>query len=75
MKNVLDFFTGVDGEKSSKRFFLFVLMICFVTYFMANLFGKYEIKESLEDNTFFLIIYMYTGITVERFRNVMKPGL
>lgn len=67
MKTFIDFFIGTNGGKSSKRLFLFILIVCYVTYFVANLFWGKCLKESLEDNIFYLIIVMYTGITAEPF--------
>jgi hypothetical protein len=72
MKTIIDFFTGVDGEKSSKRLFLFILIICFATYFIANLFFGKVLKDSLEDNLFYLIIVMFLGITAERWKPTGK---
>jgi hypothetical protein len=72
MKTFIDFFTGVDGEKSSKRLFLLILMLCFSTYFFANLFFGKVLKESLEDNLFYLIIVMFVGIAAERWKPAGK---
>lgn len=47
-----NFLNGADGDQSSKRLFTFILIILWVIYFFANLFFKYDLKQSFEDNLF-----------------------
>lgn len=59
-------FLNTNGEQSSKRLFAFILIIVYVTYAIANLFFGKEMKTSLEDNLFYLILAFYAGITGEK---------
>lgn len=68
MKAFINFFVGSDGDMSSKRLFLFILIILFCTYFFANLFFGKALKDSLEENLFYLIIVMFVGVAGEQWR-------
>lgn len=74
MKYFVDFFIGTGGGKSSKRLFLFILIILFCVYFFANLFAGKVLKDSLEENLFYLIIVMFVGVAGEpAFKKSTKP--
>lgn len=60
-----EFLSG-NGEASSKRLFLFILICLYVIYFFANLFFKFELKGTIEDTLFYLIIYMFAGVGLEK---------
>jgi hypothetical protein len=71
--NFSKFFLGSDGDMSSKRLFMFILIVCFVVYFGANLFLKLSLKQSVEDNLFWLLVITFTGVTGEQaFRSMFK---
>jgi hypothetical protein len=59
------FFLGTAGDMSSKRLFLFILIVLFCVYFFANLFFGKMLKDSLEENLFYLIIVMFVGVAGE----------
>jgi hypothetical protein len=60
------FLTGTSGDASSKRLFTFILVILFAVYFVANLFFHKELKPSIEENLFYLIIVTFAGVTFEK---------
>jgi hypothetical protein len=60
-----EFLSG-NGEASSKRLFLFILICLYVIYFFANLFFKFDLKQTIEDTLFYLIIYMFAGVGLEK---------
>jgi hypothetical protein len=60
-----EFLSG-NGEASSKRLFLFLLVLLYIIYFFANLFFKLTLKQSIEDNLFYLIIVMFVGVGLEK---------
>lgn len=60
------FLNGIGGEQSSKRLFTFILIILWVIYFFSNLFFKYELKQSFEDNLFYMVLVMYLGVLAEK---------
>lgn len=61
-----NFLNGSDGDQSSKRLFTFILIILWVIYFFANLFFKYDLKQSFEDNLFYMVLVMYLGVLAEK---------
>lgn len=63
------FLNGVDGDQSSKRVFTLILMILWIIYFFANLFWGKVLKQSFEENLFYLIVFFYAGITIEKAMN------
>lgn len=60
-----EFLSG-GGEASSKRLFLFLLVCLYIIYFFANLFFHFQLKQSIEDNLFYLIILMFVGVGLEK---------
>lgn len=60
-----EFLSG-NGEASSKRLFLFLLVCLYIIYFIANLFFHLQLKQSIEDNLFYLIIVMFLGVGLEK---------
>lgn len=63
---------GTDGGQSSKRLFTFVLMVLWVVYFFSNLYGGYVLKDTFEDQLFYMILIFYAGIALEGWRDVFK---
>jgi hypothetical protein len=61
-----DFFLGSNGDMSSKRLFMFILIVLFVTYFFANLFFGRVLKESIEENLFYLLCVTFIGVAGEQ---------
>lgn len=61
-----EFLQDSNGEQSSKRLFVFILIILFTIYFFADLFFKLELKQSIEDNLFWLIVTLFTGVAFEK---------
>jgi len=55
-----------NGEASSKRLFLFLLVCLYIIYFFANLFLHLQLKQSIEDNLFYLIVVMFVGVGLEK---------
>lgn len=66
------FLTGPNGEQSSKRLFTLVLMTLWVIYFFSNLYGGYALKDTFEDQLFYMILVFYVGIAVESWKEVFK---
>lgn len=60
-----EFLSG-NGEASSKRLFLFLLVCLYIIYFITNLFFHLQLKQSIEDNLFYLIIVMFLGVGLEK---------
>lgn len=60
-----NFLNGESGEQSSKRLFTFILVILWVIYFFSNLFWKKELKATLEEYLFYLIIITFFGVAIE----------
>jgi len=60
-----EFLSG-NGEASSKRLFLFILICLYIVYFFANLFFHLQLKQTIEDNLFYLIIVMFLGVGLEK---------
>ena len=60
------FLNGIDGEQSSKRLFTLILMVLWVVYFFANLFWGYVLRDTFEDQLFYLILVMYLGVLAEK---------
>jgi hypothetical protein len=69
---IFNFLQGPDGEQSSKRVFTFIMMVLWVVYFFANLFGGYVLKETLEEYLFYIVIITYGGVAAEGWKNVFK---
>jgi hypothetical protein len=67
-------FKDINGNFSYKRFQTFLFTFLFSMYFIANLFWKYTINDSLSYQIFFLIVYGYTGIALEQFKKTPNPG-
>lgn len=65
------FLNGTDGEQSSKRLFTFILIILWVVYFFANLFWGRTLKDSIEENMFYLILATFTGVTLDGWRSYL----
>jgi hypothetical protein len=61
-----EFFKGTTGDASSKRLFTCVFVTLFVVYFFANLFFHKELKSTIEDYLFYLVIFTFTGVTFEK---------
>ena len=68
-KSLNDYLTGPNGEQSSKRLFALILIVLFVVYFFSNLYWKFSLKQSLEDQLFELIVIFFAGITFEKLIN------
>lgn len=60
-----EFLSG-NGEASSKRLFLFLLVCLYIIYFFANLFFHLQLKQSIEDNLFYMIMGMFVGVGLEK---------
>lgn len=60
------FLSGSDGEASSKRLCLFLFVCLYVVYFFSNLYFKFELKQSIEDTLFYLILASFTGVGLEK---------
>lgn len=71
MKGVKDFFLGPDGDASSKRLFLLLLILVAVMYFIVNLYWGLTMKASLEDYLFWTIWGFFFGVAAERWKK--KP--
>lgn len=69
-----EFFIGKAGDMSSKRLFCFILIVLFCIYFFANLFFGKVLKDSLEENLFYLIIVTFAGVASERISWKGKQG-
>lgn len=67
-----NFFLGPDGDNSSKRLFLFLLILVAVLYFVVNLFWGNSMKESLEDYLFYSIWGFFFGVAAERWKPAKK---
>ena len=65
-----DFLNGINGEQSSKRLFTLILIVLFVTYFFSNLYWGFELKQTLEDNLFYLIMIFFAGVFLEGWKEV-----
>jgi len=66
------FLNGPNQEQSSKRLFTLVLMILWVIYFFSNLYGGYVLRETFEDQLFYMILVFYVGIAIESWKEVFK---
>ena len=55
-----------NGEQSSKRIFTLILMTLWVIYFFANLFYGKVLRETFEDQLFYLILVFYLGVLAEK---------
>ena len=60
-----EFLSG-NGEASSKRLFLFMLMCQYLLYINMNLFFKFTLKQTIEDSLFYLILAMFVGVGLEK---------
>jgi hypothetical protein len=60
-----EFLSG-NGEASSKRLCLFIFVWLYVIYFISNLYFKFELKQSIEDTLFYLILASFTGVGLEK---------
>lgn len=68
----MDFFIGNDGERSSKRLFLFMFVVLACVYIVANLFWSLALKDSVEDYLFMTIWGFFFGVAADRWR---KPNI
>jgi hypothetical protein len=71
MKHLVEFLSS-GTNRSSKRLFTLIIMLLWCVYFFANLFAGKELKQSFEDNLFYLILFMYAGIAAERLMSGKK---
>lgn len=60
-----DFLNNEHGEQSSKRLFTFLLVIQNLVYFNVNLFSGLSMKQSVEDNLFWLTVTLVLGVASE----------
>jgi hypothetical protein len=60
-----EFLSG-GGEASSKRLCLFIFVWLYVVYFFSNLYFKCELKQTIEDTLFYLILASFTGVGLEK---------
>lgn len=61
-----NFFNGADGEQSSKRLFTFIIILLWVVYFFSNLYFGKVLKDSIEENLFYMVLVMYLGVAAEK---------
>lgn len=61
-----NFLNGTDGDQSSKRLFTLIIILLWVVYFFANLFYGKSLKDSIEENLFYMVIVMYGGVAMEK---------
>lgn len=61
-----NFLNGTDGDQSSKRLFTFIIIIMWVVYFISNLFYGKVLKDSIEENLFYMTIVFYGGVAMEK---------
>lgn len=72
MKKLSQFFLGADGDASSKRLLLFLLVIFLLVYMCVNLFYGKELRTSLEEFLFYTIWGFFFGVAADRWRNNNK---
>lgn len=68
-----DFFSGPDGDTSSKRLFLFGLMAVVLFYVLYNLFTGKTLSPTIEEFVFYTVWGMYFGIAAERWKKTGTP--
>lgn len=69
-----EFLTGPNGEQSSKRLFTLILMFLWVVYFFSNLYWKFILRDTFEDQLFYMILVFYVGISWENWLSRRKPA-
>jgi hypothetical protein len=65
-------FSDKDGSISSKRFVMFTLVLSFVVIIFVNLFTGKALKATLEDQLFYLVIYVLISIFGENMAEIFK---
>lgn len=60
------FLNDANGDQSSKRLFTLILMALWVIYFFANLFWKYTLRDTFEDQLFYMMLVFYLGVLAEK---------
>lgn len=68
----LGFLQDENGDRSSKRLFVLILMILWIIYFFSNLYWKLSLKDSLEEYMFYMIIVFFGGVAAEGWKNIFK---
>jgi hypothetical protein len=67
MKFFQSILSDVDGQGSSKRLTLFILVILYVIMALANTFQGKHIDEKILDNTFYAILLLSGFNLAEKF--------
>ena len=65
-------FSDKDGSISSKRFVMFALVLSFVIIMFVNLFTGKSLKDTLEEQLFYLVIYVLATIFGEGIADIFK---
>jgi hypothetical protein len=65
-------FSDKDGSISSKRFVMFTLVLSFVVIIFVNLFTGKSLKDTLEDQLFYLVIYVLISIFGENMAEIFQ---
>lgn len=72
--NFNDYLTGPNGEQSSKRMFTLSLMVVWHVYIFANLFWGFTLSPLIAEQLFYMILFFYTGITLEGWKSVFSKN-
>ena len=65
-------FSDKDGSISSKRFVMFLLVLSYVTIIFVNLFTGKSLKDTIEEQLFYLIIYVLATVFGEGIAEIFK---
>jgi len=65
-------FSDKDGSISSKRFVMFSLVITFIIVVFVNLATGKSLKATLEDQLYYLVIYVLATIFGENIADLLK---
>jgi uncharacterized membrane protein len=65
-------FTDVDGSPSSKRVIMFALTIFFIAIALVNLFTGKSLSDTLQNQLFYLICWIYSAVFGEKITAIFK---
>lgn len=67
-------FTDKDGSPSSKRIVMFILTILFVFVSVVNLYTGKSLSDTLENQLFYLLCWIFSIVFGENITAIFKDG-
>lgn len=66
-------FTDSDGNPSSKRVVMFMLVFLFIAVVIINLVSAKKLESTLQDQLFYLLCWMFSVVFGEKIAKIWAP--